>query len=359
MAALSPQEWGEKYRAEWGTYESLTERLRGLVKDLLKDAEIDVIQIEARTKEIDSFTSKIARKGAIYKDPLAEMTDIVGLRVITYYLEDVDKVAKIIRREFTVDDAVSVDKAASLDPDRFGYVSVHLIAELSPSRQKLVEWKQYAKIKVEIQVRTALQHAWSAVNHKLDYKSPTEVPRAIRRRLFRLNALFELADDQFSELRDARTRLATEYAEDVRDGQLNIPLDEASLAAYLHTNGKIDIITRLVVENGGKIVPPDERRRRRDRGDLVRYLNMIGISRVMQFDEYLAENVFPVPFSGTLLFAGYDQGIEDALTQIIMIDKRVDKKTFAAMYAADVYEEFRSYFADWHVQKSKLPKSKA
>jgi putative GTP pyrophosphokinase len=64
--------------------------------------------------------------------------------------------------------------------------------------------KQYADIRAEIQVRTALQHAWSAVHHKLEYKSSTEAPPELRRRLFRLSALFELADEQFSELRDAR-----------------------------------------------------------------------------------------------------------------------------------------------------------
>lgn len=103
-----------------------------------------------------------------------------------------------------------MDKAAALDPDRFGYLSVHYTASLSPARRKLAEWRPYADIRAEVQFRTALQHAWSAVQHKLEYKSSIEAPRELRRRLFRLSALFELADEQFSELRDDRARIAAE-----------------------------------------------------------------------------------------------------------------------------------------------------
>src|SRR5262249_37485416 len=269
MTELSPEEWGTRYRNIRGTCEALTGRLRTLVVDLLAEASIEVIQIEARTKDVNSFTERISRKRAKYKNPLREITDLVGIRMITYYLEDVVRVGEILKNEFQIDATNSVDKAAGLDPDRFGYTSVHYVVSLSPDRRKLVEWRPYAHLRAEIQVRTALQHAWSAVNHKLDYKSPTEVPRELRRRLFRLGALFELADEQFSELRDARARIASEYAEDVRGGQLNIPLDEASITAYLQDGGRRDVIARMVTESGGQIVVPDDKRLVRDRRDLL------------------------------------------------------------------------------------------
>jgi len=45
----------------------------------------------------------------------------VGLRIITYYREDVTRVGEILKKEFQIDATNSVDKAAALDPDRFGY----------------------------------------------------------------------------------------------------------------------------------------------------------------------------------------------------------------------------------------------
>ena len=150
MTEVSPQEWGNRYRAIRGTCESLTARLRALVVDLLADANIEVIQIEARTKEVDNFVEKVGRKRRKYTNPLAEVTDLVGLRIITYYREDVTRVGEILAQEFQIDATNSVDKAAALDPDRFGYSSVHYVVSLSPDRRSLAEWKPYVGFRAEI-----------------------------------------------------------------------------------------------------------------------------------------------------------------------------------------------------------------
>ena len=352
MTEISPEEWGNRYRNIRGTCEAMTGRLRTLIVDLLAEANIEVIQIEARTKAVDSFTEKISRKRAKYENPLREITDLVGIRIITYYLEDVAAVGEILKKEFQIDATNSVDKAAGLDPDRFGYTSVHYVVALSPDRRKLGEWRPYASYRAEIQVRTALQHAWSAVNHKLNYKSPTEVPKELRRRLFRLSALFELADEQFSELRDARARIASEYAEDVRGGQLNIPLDEASITAYLHDGGRRDIIARLVTQSGGQIVVPEEKRLVRDRRDLLRLLNTVGLSTIAQLDKYLSAEIFPVSIAGAPVFKGDGAGVEDALTLLIMADKQVGKDIYGKVYSGD-WAEFAAKTEAWHSRKQR------
>lgn len=351
MTEVSPEEWADRYRAVRGAYESLTERLRGLIVDLLSDAGIEVIQIEARAKDISSFQEKIARKGAKYKDPLTEITDLVGLRIITYYLEDVGRVGEILKREFNIDEANSVDKAENLDVDRFGYTSVHYVATLSQGRGRLVEWRMYANTKIEIQVRTALQHAWAAINHKLDYKSSREVPKAIRRRLFRLMALFELADEQFSELRDDRLQVESDYATDVREGQFDLPLDEASLAAYLQDSGRSDKIARMAIDAGAAVATPDERRAARDRNDLVQTLNEIGISTIKQLDEYLVNDIFPVSLAGANILDGV-AGIEDWLTIFIMLDKHVAPETYSKVYESDTYDENAANFPVWQERKN-------
>lgn len=351
MTEVSPEEWGNRYRATRGTYESMTTRLRSLVTDLISDAGIDVIAIEGRAKTVESFEEKISRKGKKYRNPFVDMTDLVGLRIITYYREDVARIGKILEGEFVIDDDNSMDKATALDPDRFGYMSVHYIATISPARRNLAEWKQYTDIRFEIQVRTALQHAWAAVQHKLVYKSSTEAPRELRRRLFRLSALFELADEQFSELRDARTRIASEYAADVRTGQFRLPLDEESLAAYLDDSGKRDLVAKMITESGGKIDERDERGLARDRRDLLKLLNLIGISTIVEFDGYLSENIIPVPVAGTSLFRKVALGIEDALTMLIMADKQVTRDTFSLIYLPDGWDDFARRRDTWHTVK--------
>jgi putative GTP pyrophosphokinase len=223
MAEVSPEEWGARYRAVRGTYQSMTTRLRGLVIDLLAAADIEVIQVEARTKTIDSFTEKIIRKRSKYQDPLTEITDIVGLRIITYYVEDVTRVGELIRSEFEIDEANSIDKATALDPDRFGYTSVHYVVSLSAERRKLGEWRPYAKIKVEFQVRTALQHAWAAVHHKLDYKSATEAPPELRRQLFQ--------DDHAGAVRASRWRTTSARGAEASISMLAVARSRGSTSA--------------------------------------------------------------------------------------------------------------------------------
>lgn len=353
--------WEDRYRAVRGTYESMTMRLRALIVDLLENAHIEVIQVEARTKETASFTEKINRKGQKYSEPLVEITDIVGLRIITYYVEDVARVGSLIEAEFQVDRANSGDKSETLDPDRFGYTSVHYVVTLSSDRQGLGEWKPYINIKAEIQVRTALQHAWAAVNHKLDYKSPTEVPRGLQRRLFRLSALFELADEQFSELRDARERLASDYADDVRDGQLDIPLDEESLVAYLQNSRINECVVEIAERNNARVDPPDNSRLARDRKDLLRLIKSMKISTIAQLDAYLKAEIFSVPLSGTDIFEGRDEedeiaditllGIEDALTLLIMANLQVSKQVFTRYYSVDMWPAFAAGADTWNKLK--------
>ena len=351
-AGLSPIEWGNRYRAVRGTYESLTIRLRSLIADLLADAKIDVIQIEARTKDIESFTEKISRKSAKYDDPLAEITDLVGLRIITYYLEDVGRVGEILKEEFQVDEENSVDKSFGFDPDRFGYSSVHYILALSPARQRLIEWKQYGKVRVEVQVRTALQHAWAAVSHKLDYKSRTEVPRELQRQLYRLSALFELADEQFSALRDSRERVASEYADNVRGGQLNLPLDEASLSAYIRGILRKDTIREMITDGGGVFVRPAAGSQAQSRSELLTLLNQVGISSIAELDEYLSANILNVPLKGTNVVNQWQFGsIEDVLIYFILAEKQLDQAVFGEFFNPDDWETFVATSEAWRKLK--------
>lgn len=217
----------------------------------------------------------------------------------------------------------------------------------------LAEWRQYAGIPAEIQVRTALQHAWAAVQHKLDYKSSIEAPLELRRRLFRLSALFELADEQFSELRDARARIEADYTADVRKGRLDLPLDEASLTAYLDDSGKHGIIATMITDTGGKMYAQDDRALAKDRRDLLKLLNIIEISTISQLDDYLSANILPIPVGGSDLFRKVGlESVEDALTMLIMADRQVSREIFSAIYLPDGWAHFTRLMEKWQGIKS-------
>lgn len=356
MTELSPQQWGARYSAYRDWYEWQTERLEGRMIALLGSVGIDVFNVESRTKEVKSFVGKIearnSGKEAKFADPLREVTDLVGVRVITYYLEDVDAVGEVIQNNFQVDKAMTVDKADD-EVDRFNYKSVHYIVRISPPTTDTRDWGPYADLRAEIQVRTALQHAWSAVQHKLDYKSEIAIPKELQRRLFRLNAVIESADVEFSQLRDDRARIESSYKRDVQKGKLEIPLDEASITAYIQDGDTGDRITELLTfRSDANIGRLDGKRLARDRQDLLSVLRWYDITTVAQLDDYLAADILPATVPDG--FFGDDRrSVEDALTVLILTDKRADRETYSKIYMQDGWDEFRSGMDDWHRQKGR------
>ena len=133
-----------------------------------------------------------------------------------------------------------------------------------------------------------LQHAWSSVSHKVAYKREAEVPLRLRRRLSRLSALFELADEQFSQLRVDTADLGEEYAHKVGEGDLGIALDGLSLEAYLQSpqvRGQMEAVLHL---SGWEILEADaDKIKAQDTRDLLNIADDLGIETVSRLNEVL------------------------------------------------------------------------
>lgn len=232
-----PSDHTIQFSEERPRYEKLTLKLHSLIQDLLASEGIEAT-LDMRTKSLESFKEKIVRSGKSYQNPLNEITDLSGIRVVLRTLEDVSRVGSLLEREFLVDLDRSVKKISQLDDDRFGYLSEHYIIQIKEPRTRLREWDGLLSLNAEIQVRTILQHAWAAVQHSLDYKSKYDIPNQLRRRLFRLSALFELADQELNQISFSARELFTQYEEQVKSEIAEIELNSDSLRAYLE-NSKI------------------------------------------------------------------------------------------------------------------------
>jgi putative GTP pyrophosphokinase len=224
----------DTYRKKYPVYERFTVKVRNLLDELMHSNDIN-FTIEHRTKELEHFREKITRPGKSYEDPINEITDLSGLRIVVRQLSDVSKVIEIIRSEFSVDDDNSVYKSAELNVDQFGYTSVHLVVGLNTGRASLTEWRSFKELKSEIQVRTILQHAWAVISHTFDYKVDTDIPREFRRQLFRLSALFELADEELDHLVENIQEKIKDYRASLDVGDTKIELNVDSLRTYIET----------------------------------------------------------------------------------------------------------------------------
>lgn len=220
-----------EYHATHPSYEKLEKSLERDLTTLLDEAGINVLSIESRIKKFDSFWSKTQLEH--YNNPLEEVKDICGLRIICYYPSDLEPVCEVLDDGFEVIEYE--DKADSMEADKFGYLSRHVIVTPQRHRLRTRNYRGLDGLKAEIQVRTIFQHAWAELSKELAYKKKEDVPSLLQRRLSRLSAMLENADEEFDELHTAKVDYGRSVSQEAESGQLDVSLELNidSLAALL------------------------------------------------------------------------------------------------------------------------------
>lgn len=238
------------YKDKHAIYANFAKRIEALLQDLLNAKTIKFQLIESRAKSIESFSEKLSRPGKSYKNPLVEFADLVGVRIIVYYNDDLQTVSQVIKEEFEIIEQETSHQLEKFDVDRFGYLSLHFVVKLGDARHKLSEWKPYNNLHAEIQVRTVLQHSWAAVSHALQYKRETDVPPQLKRRLFRMAGLFELADEELRAIRDEHRIISLNTKDAIAQGNTSVPVNAVSLKAFVQTWPPFSAIRELAEKNG-------------------------------------------------------------------------------------------------------------
>ena len=218
------------YSVSRGSYEDCLNYVENTVKNIIKSQSINVHEIVGRVKTIESLEGKVKRKN--YSN-LAEITDLCGIRIITYFSDDVDKIAELISQEFEVDLENTIDKRKSEDPTKFGYVSLHYVVGLREENTSPTLYGRFKNIKLEIQIRTVMQHAWAEIEHDLGYKSKEDIPDQYRRQFSRLAGLIELADDNFLQLKNNINNYEQEIREKLPTSKKELPIDSSTLMTYV------------------------------------------------------------------------------------------------------------------------------
>ena len=229
----------EQYKADFDRYEKFSRKVADILKFDLEENGVNFAALTSRAKDPKSLESKVEAAGGRYTDPLRQITDLAGARGIVYHLSQIDQVAKIIEENFVIDRQNTEDRRQAQDPQKFGYVSLHYVVELTQERSHLIEFRDFAGLKCEIQLRTALQHAWAEIQHDAEYKSEKDVPFELRRAFAGLAAVLELADKQFEQLGAEAEKLRLVVGEQVKKGELSeAEVNSDSLSTYLKSKMK-------------------------------------------------------------------------------------------------------------------------
>ena len=228
------------------------------------------------------------------------------MRIITFYTDDVDKVAAIVKRLFDIDWKESVDKRKSHHLDAFGYNSLHYICRMKEGGPRF-----------ELQMRTALQHVWSTIEHDIGYKGDVKVPREYLRQFSRLAGMLELIDDEFSRLRQELTDYRRQIQSLVKSGQLDdVPLSQESFRDFIEQNHFDYLNKRIAAVNQAEIYPVSMM-------PFLPVLESFGMETLGDVQRFMEEN-------------GED-AYQLALTQIAVTDLDILSSSTALQYLCMVY----------------------
>ena len=191
----------DSYGARLTLLEVVAERLEANVAALLSGNQ-RVEYVRGRAKSVDRFLAKANKMvdgHPKYAEPLVQIQDQVGVRIVTYFLSDVTEIAQTIRRYFHgIEDLLRVPD----DENEFGYIGHHLILVV-PSDICADLDKASLPDFFELQIQTLFQHAWAEAEHDLGYKPSATLTSHQKRQLAFTAAQAWGADQIYEELHRA------------------------------------------------------------------------------------------------------------------------------------------------------------
>jgi ppGpp synthetase/RelA/SpoT-type nucleotidyltranferase len=295
----------KQFRELRPSLQQLAEEATALLRQALREQGVYVTAIEHRVKTEKSLTGKLELKGAKYKS-IDDITDLVGLRVITFYTDEVDKVAVIAKGLFDIDWQESVDKRKLHELDAFGYNSLHYICRLRTGGPRF-----------ELQMRTALQHVWSTIEHDTGYKGDVKIPREYKRQFSRLAGMLELIDEEFSRLRMVLTDYRRQTLALVKSGKLDdVPLSRETFRSYLELQPFDRLNHRIAAVNQAEVFPVGMM-------PYLRVLESFGMETLGDVQHFIDENS--------------DDAYQLALSQLAITDLDILSSNTALQYLCLVY----------------------
>lgn len=187
-----------------------------IINSLIRRSDVgEVTKIEGRVKDKEECIKKFHRKYLSNLETDEQpyeikdfISDLIGVRVVCLYEDQIPVVSEVLQRHFKVLDVTDKISEAERTEDYFGYKGLHMDLALSDTMASLPKYLPYAGYSFEVQIRSLIQDAWSVLDHKIKYKK--SIPVDLKRRITILSALFELADREFREIRNATTELMQE-----------------------------------------------------------------------------------------------------------------------------------------------------
>lgn len=162
-----------------------------------KEGRTVVNALTSRIKEPESIRTKLLHRGyeATYENALEKLNDILGVRVICPFIDDIYALVDYLKKEEDI--TVLKEKDYIKNIKASGYRSFHLII-LIP----VYTGGEEKKIKIEIQFRTVAMNFWADLDHELRYKKESQEAESIGVILRHYARIMKEADERIQEQKE-------------------------------------------------------------------------------------------------------------------------------------------------------------
>lgn len=225
------QDFSNYYMNNQLSFKNACESFQNIISLLTVNIQNGRPKILGRIKQKDECLRKFevkyrneAEKSGVNYSISSFITDLIGVRIVCLYEDDVHEVFNIIKDHFDVTSITDKTRMLEEDFDKFGYKGLHVDVKLKEDRAALPEYASFKDMACEIQIRSIVQDAWSEIDHRLKYKK--SIPDQLKRRILRLAALFELSDQEFSAIRDDTKKLISAAEDGNIDEQTRMQLSD-------------------------------------------------------------------------------------------------------------------------------------
>ena len=156
-----------------------------------------VEHMKSRLKTEKSIIDKLNKKGyeVTTKNMISHVHDIIGIRIVCSFLEDVYDIVDIIKssKQFKIKE----EKDYIKNPKSTGYMSYHLIVLIPIYLNETVE-----HVEAEIQIRTSAMDFWASIDHKIQYKFPSEIPEEVKKEMYNCSLDIRKLDEKMQQLNE-------------------------------------------------------------------------------------------------------------------------------------------------------------
>ena len=257
----------EDYSQKKELYESFAEQILTILKLVIEDEYpgIKIASYSCRAKTEESLRKKLRKDK--YNEH-SEISDLAGVRIITYSRKDIPLIEHIVQKSFCIDVENSINKTSDLGYDKVGYRASHYVVALGSDRIKLPENKKYNDLKCEIQITSLIAHTWSEITHEKGYKFEGKLPMDLERRKNLLAGMLELADMEMDAYVEAFDGYVNKIQNGMKQGGLDLEINSMSLEKYM--TWKFSMIQPQIF---------------RDIDSILKELKQFGLENIYQLDQ--------------------------------------------------------------------------